>query len=129
MTRPQEDGCEDEFYIVDVREGFKRNPYITLWRPNNANYAYPLPWAGRYTRSQIEEAAGYYHKKRHGHERTLDRYPVPCAVVERFAVAPAKGLIDGDAGPVLPNTPGVRNALRRARMIPENLGREKDIAA
>ena len=122
----QEDGQDDEFFIVDVREGFKSNPYITLWRPNNANYAYPLVWAGRYTRAQIEEAPGYYYKKRYGHKRTLDRYPVPCSIVEKYGVDPAKGLIDGDTGPVIPNTPEIRKALRRARFIPDGVSKEKE---
>ena len=111
---------QDEFYIVDVRQSFKGNPYITLWRPNNANYAYPLPWAGRYTRSQIDEAPGYYHKKRYGSERVLDRYPVPCAIVEKYGIEPAKGLVDGNTGPVIPNTSEIRKALQKARYIPQN---------
>lgn len=110
--------AEDEFYIVDVRDEFKGNPYITLWRPNNAGYAYPTAWAGRYTREQIDAEPGYYHKKRYGHKRTLDRYPVPCSVVENLAVAPARGLIDGDAGLVLPNDSAIRSALRKARYVP-----------
>ena len=127
MTRTAE-YPQDEFFIVDVREGFNGNPYITLWRPGNAGYAYPLPWAGRYTRAEIEGRPGYHYKKRDGRTRTLDRYPVPCDVVERHAVAPAKGLIDGDAGPVLPNTAEVRAALRRARWIPEYAKTEKETA-
>lgn len=127
MTREAED-IQDEFFIVDVREGFKGNPYITLWRPRNAGYAYPLPWAGRYTRDEIEDRPGYHYRKRDGRTRTLDRYPVPCGVVERHAVAPAKGLIDGDAGPVVPNTAEVRAALRRARWIPEYAKTEKETA-
>ena len=122
------DSQEDEFFIIDVRESFERNPYITLWRPNNANYAYPLAWAGRYTRRQIEEVPGYYYKRRHGHKQKLDRYPVPCSIVEKYGIDPAKGLIDGDTGPVIPNTAEVRKALRRARMIPDWVEKEKDAA-
>ena len=119
---------KDEFFIVDVREGYKGNPYITLWRPGNAGYAYPLSWAGRYTRAEIEDRPGYHYRKRDGKTRTLDRFPVPCAVAERHAVAPATGLIDGDAGPVLPNTAEVRSALRRARWISEYAKTEKETA-
>jgi hypothetical protein len=126
VTRTAED-TQDEFYIVDVRKGFDRKPYVTLWRPDNAGYAYPLPWAGRYTRAEIEDRPGYHYRKRDGKTRTLDRYPVPCEAVERHAVAPAKGLIDGDAGPVVPNTAEVRAALRRARWIPEYARTEKKV--
>jgi len=127
MTQTAEDS-KDEFYIVDVRKDFDGNPYITLWRPGNAGYAYPLPWAGRYTRAEIEGRPGYHYRKRDGKARALDRYPVPCDVAERHAVAPAKGLVDGDAGPVLPNTAGVRAALRRARLIPTYAKKEKEAA-
>lgn len=118
--------ADNEFYIVDVRAEFSRNPYITLWRPGNAGYAYPLPWAGRYTRNQIENRPGYYHKKRHGHVRTLDRYPVPCAIVERFGVDPDKGLVDGNVGPVLPNTAEVRSALQKAHFTPPTQVKAED---
>jgi len=127
MTRAAEE-TQDEFFIVDVREGFKGNPYITLWRPDNAGYAYPLPWAGRYSREEIEGRPGYHYSKRDGKKRTLDRYPVPCDLAERHAVAPAKGLIDGDAGPVLPNTAEVRAALRKGRWIPDYGKTEKETA-
>ena len=116
---------DDEFYIVDVRAEFSGNPYVTLWRPKNAGYAYPTEWSGRYTRSQIDAEAGYYYKPRFGHKRTLDRYPVPCKVVDELAVEPARGLIDGNAGLVLPNTPEIRKALRKARYIPEGSDKRK----
>lgn len=113
--------AEEAFYIVDVRQEFKGRPYITVWRPKNAGYAYPLAWAGRYTREQVDAQPGYYHKRRYRSARALDRYPVPCSVVERLAVAPAPGVVDGDAGPVLPNHPAIRAALSRARYTPAHL--------
>lgn len=117
-TSPVEQGAAD-FYIVDVREEWRRKPYITVWRPDDAGYAFPLAWAGRYTAERINEHPSYYHKHRYGSTRVLERYPVPCAVVELHAVAPSPGIIDGDAGPVLPNTGKVRAALRRARYVPQ----------
>ncbi len=106
------------FYIVDVRSEWLGKPYITVWRPDNAGYAYPLSWAGKYTRAQIDERPRYYHKRRDGHKRTLDRFPVPCAVVDALAIKPAPKIIDGDAGPVVPNLAPIRAALRKARYTP-----------
>ena len=111
----------DAFYIVDVRADFRGNPYITLWRPKDAGYAYPLPWAGAYSRETIDANPGYYHKHRYGTAPAFDRFPVPCDVVQRFSTDPAPGRIDGNAGPVIPNTAAVRAALRRARYVPAGL--------
>lgn len=105
-------------YIVDVRQEWNGRPYITVWRPDDAGYAYPLAWAGRYSRERVDEAPNYYYTYRYGSARVLDRYPVPCASVEALAVAPTPGVIDGDIGPVIPNTRAVRAALRRARYVP-----------
>lgn len=110
-----------KFYIVDVRDKFRRNPYITLWRPDDAGYAYPLPWAGQYEPERIDANPNYYYTFRFESTRVLERYPVPCEIVERFGVAPAKGAIDGDAGPVLRNTREVRDALRKHRYVPTSL--------
>ena len=107
-----------EFYIIDVRQSFAGNPYITVWRPKNAGYAYPLSWAGRYSKEEVDQKSGYYYQIRFGTKRTLERFPVPCAVAEVLAIAPANGIIDGNAGPVLPNLAPIRAALRKARYIP-----------
>lgn len=109
------------FYIVDVRAQFRGNRYVTLWRPDDAGYAYPLPWAGKYSQERIDANPGYYCKHRNGTAPAFDRFPVPCEIVERHAVAPDPGRIDGNAGPVIPNTGAVRAALRRARYRPAAL--------
>jgi len=108
----------DRYYIVDVRADFRGNPFITVWRPNNAGYAYPLSWAGHYDRAIVDEQPNYYHQLRYGTKRALERFPVLCSVAHRFATEPPRGMIDGDAGPVLRNTPQIRAALRKARYIP-----------
>jgi hypothetical protein len=102
------------FFIADLRPSFG-GACVTLWRPDNAGYAYPLPWAGRYDRETIEAAPGYYATAEGG--RYL-RFPVPCAAVEALAREPWPGMIDGDAGPVVPNNKATRAALRRARWLP-----------
>jgi len=109
---------DQAFMIVDLRREFRGNPYITLWRPENAGYAYPLPWAGRYSLDELQASPAYYAQRRHGCPRAFDRWPVPVHVVERLAIPPAPGRIDGDAGPVLRNDERTRRALRRARFLP-----------
>jgi hypothetical protein len=114
----------DEFYIVDVRPEWRRHPYVTLWRPNDAGYAWPLPWAGRYHRDAL--VAGYHANK--GGGKQYLRFPVPCNIVERLAIpTPTPNTVDGDAGPVLPNDAKTRRALRAARVMPE-CGRAKATA-
>lgn len=104
-----------EYYIVDVRPEWRRKPYITLWRPNDAGYAFPLPWAGKYDRARVDANPDYYATKE---DARFIRFPVPCEAVERLGVNPAPRMIDGDAGPVIPNTAKVRTALRHARYLP-----------
>jgi len=106
-----------DFYIVDLRPQFRGNPYITLWRPDNAGYAYPIPWAGRYSKDTVDAAPSYYAHK-DGSKRYV-RFPVPCDVVEALAIPkPKPGVIDGDTGPVLINNKATRDALRAAKYLP-----------
>ncbi|WP_291365317.1 hypothetical protein [Acetobacter sp. UBA5411] len=109
-----------EYFIVDVREEF-RGKYITLWRPDNAGYCWPIPWAGRYSQMQILENHEYYTTKRfsknapnfEGH--AFERYPVACDIVTRLVETPERGDIDGDVGPVIRNTKKNRDYLLRHR--------------
>ena len=84
-----------EFYVVNLSHGHREHRYVTLWRPDDKGYAWPLPWAGRYPRARILESLDYYN----GGENIA----VPCEIVEQLAIAPEPGMIDGDAGPVVPN--------------------------
>jgi len=108
---------DPEYYIVDVRKEWRHQPYITFWRPNNCNYAYPLAWAGRYTKATVD-AQPWYYCNTNG-SAWLKRFPVPCEIVERYGVDPRPGIIDGNVGPVLPNTQKMRRKLRRYAYIPE----------
>lgn len=109
-----------EYFIVDVRAKM-RGKYITLWRPDNAGYCWPLPWAGRYSEEQVCARQDYYTTKVFSHSapnndgRAYERYPVPCEVVERIAEQPERGDVDGDAGPVVRNTKKNRDFLLRRR--------------
>ena len=84
-----------EFFVVNLSHGNREHHYITFWRPDDKGYAFPLSWSGRYERARILESLDYYN----GGENIA----VPCEIVEQLAIAPAPGMIDGDAGPVVPN--------------------------
>ncbi|MEO0034251.1 MAG: hypothetical protein RLZZ501_274 [Pseudomonadota bacterium] len=123
-----------EFYIIDLRPDFMRKPYITVWRPDDAGYAYPLTWAGRYSKETVDAHPGYYANRgclASGRPSTrLDRFPAPCEVVEALATPkPKPGIIDGDAGPVLVNDAKTRAALRRAKYLPIAQAEGRDGAA
>lgn len=105
----------ESFLICDLREEWKWRPYITFWRPNNANYAYPLSWSGDYPRATVDENAHYYTEKR---GRVLIRFAVPRDVAEGISEAPDPGAIDGDAGPVVRNTSINQQLLRKAAYVP-----------
>lgn len=105
----------DQFYICDMRQKWKIKPYVTFWRPNNAGYAYPLPWAGKYEIAFLLEDPDYYWVQG---TKGYDRFPILCRVVENFGVQPAPGMVDGNVGPVIPNSKEVLAALRLAAMAP-----------
>lgn len=102
-----------QYYICDLRKKWARRPYISFWRPNNAGYAYPLPWAGRYTAADISESPSYYTRPRGAED---ERFPVPCDEVDKLATAPRPGDVDGDIGPVVLNRKRLREALRALRV-------------
>lgn len=101
----------DEFYICDLRPVWRKQKYVTFWRPKNANYAWALSWSGKYDRDTIKNANGYYYEN---DGTTRIRFPVPCHIADAIGVAPKKGDIDGDAGPVVLNTVKNRAILRKA---------------
>lgn len=112
------------FFVVDLRSKWSRNPYITLWRPNSAGYAYPLPWAGRYTTDEIEAAGDYHTQRRYvagkGHVGVWERFAVACEEIERLATPPdpvGRHSIDGNVGPVVRNSADMRAHLRRVRYV------------
>lgn len=105
------------YLICDLRTEWKWRPYITFWRPNNANYAYPLSWSGDYLKATVDEAAAYYTELE---GRSLIRFAVPRPIAEALSEAPEPGQIDGDAGPVVPNTPENHRALRAMAYIPSS---------
>lgn len=99
------------FYICDLRPVWSKQWAITFWRPQNAGYAYPLSWSGKYDRKTVAEGGDYYHEWEGG---KLTRFPVPCAAADALATDPPRGMIDGDAGPIVRNTKEHRAKLRAA---------------
>lgn len=79
-------------YIVSVRHTQRGDQFITFWRPNNAGYAYPLSWAGKYDSDEILQ--GY-------HNNGWDTIAVSCDVVDALAEPTPRGWIDNDAGPIV----------------------------
>ncbi len=113
------------YYIADLRPEWRSKRYVTFWRPNDAGYAFPLSWSGQYAQADLIAAVNYYWARE---GQSLIRFPVPCAIVDRRAVPPAPGVIDGDAGPVLPNNGTTRKWLRRQAFIPECLFTSYDVS-
>jgi len=69
MERERMINTETEYFIVSLRHTMKWHKYITLWRPDNKGYSWPLELSGRYQ--------GYepgYHNDGIG-----ENIPVPCA--------------------------------------------------
>lgn len=85
----------DLFYIVNLSHLQREQRYVTVWRPECFGYAWPLSWAGRYTRAEVMAKLDYFNSGRN--------VAVPCAVLDALAVDPAPGIIDGNKGPVVPS--------------------------
>lgn len=98
-------------FIASVAHTQKGHKYITFWRPDNAGYAWPLSWSGRYCSQQVLEEMTYYNDGIH-------TIAVPVEVVEKLAIPPEKGMVDNDAGPVVLNTRENWNALVQAVIRP-----------
>lgn len=86
-----------DFYVISLKNSLKRDRYITFWRPDDKGYAWPLSWAGKYGRDRVMEHIDYYNSG-------CDSISAPVDVIDAMTVAPNKGDIDGDAGPVVLNT-------------------------
>lgn len=71
---------EVEYFIVSLKHTNKKDKYVTLWRPDNAGYAWPLELAGKY--KGYEE--GYHHDD--------ENIPVPVNEI------PTKFLVKDDRG-------------------------------
>lgn len=48
------------YYVASLKHTEQGHSWITFWRPNNANYAWPMEWSGRYSERSIRERLSYY---------------------------------------------------------------------
>jgi len=103
---------EEQFLVVNLSHARSDQYYVTFWRPENSGYAYPLDWAGLYPRSVIEASLDYYHSG--------SNVAVKAQGVLPLLLDPLKGYVDGDAGPVVPNTRKVWSELLASMIcVPE----------
>lgn len=100
-----------EYYVVSVHHTKRHDHYITVWRPDDRGYAYPLSWAGKYAEERVMAALGYYNSG-------CSNVAVPCDVLDRIAVPPAPRMIDGDAGPVVVNNAASWRAIKANVIMP-----------
>ena len=83
-------------YIVSLKHTRREHQYITVWRPEDKGYAWPLSWTGKYSEAEVTAQRDYYH-------RGDDTLAVPCILLDSLAVPPTEGTVDNDAGPVVLN--------------------------
>ncbi|MCD0415669.1 hypothetical protein LOC51_00445 [Rubrivivax sp. JA1024] len=121
---------DERYYICDLREEWRGKPCVTFWRPDNAGYAYPLPWSGQYTLNQLVAEPGYYWGKPFERPRAaFIRFPVPCRIVDQLGSAPTPGLVDGDVGPIVWKTPRIVRRLREKMLpLPQSKQRGKNLS-
>lgn len=100
-----------DYYVVSVHHTKRHDHYITVWRPDDRGYAYPLSWAGKYAEERVMAALGYYNSG-------CSNVAVPCDVLDRIAVSPAPGMVDNDAGPVVINNASSWRAIKRHVIMP-----------
>lgn len=98
LTKPQPPSDLDkDYYIINLSHQRRDQPYIGAWRPECKGYAWPLAWAGKYGEQEVRSHLDYYNSG--------ENIAVACSVVDALSIAePKPGWIDGDVGPVIPNT-------------------------
>lgn len=84
------------FYVISVCHTNREHIYITVWRPDNKGYTWPLSWAGKYDKARLKANPDYYHSG-------CPNIAVPCEVMDAMAVPTIPGTVDNDAGPVVMN--------------------------
>lgn len=89
-----ENGMPTPCYVLSLKHLQRDHPFMTVWRPDDNGYAWPLAWAGKYDEAAIKKDLDYYND---GHAAVA----VPCHVLDAMAVVPEPGWIDNDIGPVV----------------------------
>lgn len=49
-----------QYIVISLKHTHRRHKAITLWRPDDKGYCWPLERAGRYAESGVLEHLGYY---------------------------------------------------------------------
>lgn len=119
----------DLFFVVDFREEWLRQPYVTMWGPDSAGYNWSLPWAGRYTAAELDKTVGYHTTRRWSVSKGArtgpwERFGVPCEILEALSGEPdSEGRwrleLPGN-GPIVRNSAAMRRHLTRHRYVPNN---------
>jgi len=118
---------EDQFYIVDLRKEWRRQKYVTFWRPTNSGYAWPIEWAGIYDKTTVDTKRSYYYST---DGRSKERFPVAYHVVRAMAASPPdSGDVDGNVGLVIRNTEANRRKLRAAAYEPPAITKTPEFTA
>ena len=115
-----------EFFVVDLRTEWLRQPYLTLWGPESRGYFWSLPMAGRYTAAELDRTVGYHTNRRYVASRGArvgrwERFGVPCEFLEALASEPddtGRYQIAPCSGPIVRNSPALRKRLVAARYKP-----------
>jgi len=111
----------DQYVVVDLRAAWARKPFVSFWRADFSGYAYPLSWAGDYSRATVIEKGSYLTRRRYSaatgkYTGKWERFAVLRSVAEAIAIAPPPGQIDGNAGPVVINNKQNRDNLIANRL-------------
>lgn len=99
------------YYVVSVKHTKRCDLYVTVWRPNDCGYAYPLSWAGKYEEDLVLAKLGYYNSG-------CSAVAVPCEVLDRLGVSPSPGMVDGNVGPVVLNNAATWRAIKANVIMP-----------
>jgi hypothetical protein len=79
-----------KYYIVSVKHTKKSEPYITLWRQNDAGYCW------------FKDMAGTYDEIHNGYHRSVDSIPITEALADRLFT---EVFYDGKKRMAILNTP------------------------
>lgn len=124
---------KEDYFVVDFRAEWLRQPYITFWGPKSAGYYWSLPHAGRYTAAELDTTVGYHTNRcyvvsRGARVGRWERFGVPCKVLEALAAEPdteGRYRLD-DGGPVVRNSAALRKRLVALRYVPRPNPKRED---
>lgn len=90
-----------EYYIASLKHTQRHQKWITFWRPNNSNYAWPLEWSGLYPEASVREQMYYYNSG-------VAAVAVRADIVAALAVPT---VVDGHSVRCVPNTSASWNSM------------------